>query len=91
MSDSNIIYSTDKTVRLAGDDGERDKRDDLQNLGYNKKGTGLRRLVREVNKHGLFVSGLGGERYQLATDRGRIILRDGSFYATMEAIRKYRP
>ena len=60
---------------------------------YIKPGTGIRRLHFEAQQRGMYVSALGGERYQVATmgDRGgKIVLRSGSFDEALAAIQRGR-
>jgi hypothetical protein len=54
--------------------------------GFNNKGAGIKRLVKEAVARNLVVTALGGERYQLATERGKIILPSASFAEAIHAL-----
>jgi|HubBroStandDraft_6_1064221.scaffolds.fasta_scaffold4920509_1 hypothetical protein len=44
---------------------------------------GMDSLVKLAGRTGHYVSTLGGERYQVATERGRIVLRSGTYAQTI--------
>jgi hypothetical protein len=57
---------------------------------YRGRGGDIGELVSKADKHGLYVTTLGGERYMVATLAGKIILRSGAFPEALAAIEGVR-